>query len=208
MSSPEGKVGRREFIQKSAILATATAAASSTALSYSRIAGSNDRISIGHIGIGNRGSELDRMVAQLSKSKNVQMVAVCDLWTKNRERAVAFNQKAYGAAPKAVLVPEELFKLKEIDAVMISTPEHSHSPLLKMAVEAGKDVYSEKPMGNVPAEVKAARDTTLKSKQIVQIGTQHRSEPYQIAARNFIKTGALGDVTKYEIEWNYHGPRA
>ncbi len=54
-----------------------------------------------------------------------------------------------------------------------------------MAVEAGKDVYSEKPMGNVLAEVKAARDTALKSKQIVQIGTQHRSEPYQIAAREF-----------------------
>jgi|SRR5450631_2208326 len=206
-SESEGKVGRREFLQKSALLATATAAVSSSALSYSRITGSNDRISIGHIGIGNRGSELDRMVAQLSKSKNVQTTAVCDLWTVNRDRAVAFNKKAYGTAPRTAPVPEELFKLKEIDAVIISTPEHTHSPLLKMAVDAGKDVYCEKPMGNVLAEVKAARDTTLKSKQIVQIGTQHRSEPYQIAASNFIKTGALGNVTKYEIEWNYHGPR-
>jgi predicted dehydrogenase len=206
-SESEGKVGRREFLQKSALLATATAAVRSSALSYSRIAGSNDRISIGHIGIGNRGSELDRMVAQLSKSKNVQTTAVCDLWTVNRDRAVAFNKKAYGTAPRTAPVPEELFKLKEIDAVIISTPEHTHSPLLKMAVDAGKDVYCEKPMGNILAEVKAARDTTLKSKQIVQIGTQHRSEPYQIAASNFIKTGALGNVTKYEIEWNYHGPR-
>src|ERR1700755_2381499 len=120
----EDKVGRREFLQKSAILATATAAVSSSALSYSRIAGSNDRISIGHIGIGSRGSELDRMVAQLSQSKNVQMTAVCDLWTVNRDRAVAFNQKAYGAAPKTAAVPEELLKLKEIDAVIISTPPH------------------------------------------------------------------------------------
>jgi predicted dehydrogenase len=206
-SESEGKVGRREFLQKSALLATATAAVSSSALSYSRITGSNDRISIGHIGIGNRGSELDRMVAQLSKSKNVQTTAVCDLWTVNRDRAVAFNKKAYGTAPRTAPVPEELFMLKEIDAVIISTPEHTHSPLLKMAVDAGKDVYCEKPMGNVLAEVKAARDTTLKSKQIVQIGTQHRSEPYQTAASNFIKTGALGNVTKYEIEWNYHGPR-
>jgi predicted dehydrogenase len=205
--NPENKVGRREFIQKGAMLATATAAVSSTALSYSRIPGSNDRISIGHIGIGSRGSELDRMVAQLSKSKNVQMVAVCDLWTVNRDRAVAFNTKAYGAAPKIAAVPEELLSLKELDAVIISTPEHSHSPLLKMAIEAGKDVYSEKPMGNVLAEVKAARDAALNSKQIVQIGTQHRSEAYQLAAREFIRTGALGDVTKYEIEWNYHGPR-
>ncbi|HUE43277.1 MAG TPA: Gfo/Idh/MocA family oxidoreductase [Candidatus Sulfotelmatobacter sp.] len=205
--SSEGKVGRREFLQKSALLATATAAVSSSALSYSRIAGSNDRISLGHIGIGNRGSELDRMVAQLSQSKNVQMTAVCDLWTVNRERAVAANQKAYGTAPRALLVPEKLLEIQELDAVIISTPEHSHSPLLKMAIDAGKDVYSEKPMGNVLSEVKAARDAAVKSRQIVQIGTQHRSEPYQLATREFIRTGALGDVTKYEIEWNYHGPR-
>jgi predicted dehydrogenase len=203
----EGKVGRREFLQKSALLATATAAVSSSALSYSRIAGSNDRISIGHIGIGNRGSELDRMVAQLSQSKNVQMTAVCDLWTVNRESAVAANQKAYGTAPRALLVPEKLLEIQELDAVIISTPEHSHSPLLKMAIDAGKDVYSEKPMGNVLSEVKAARDAAVKSKQIVQIGTQHRSEPYQLATREFIRTGALGEVTKYEIEWNYQGPR-
>src|SRR4051812_31701926 len=137
MSPSEDKVGRREFLQKSALLATATAAASSSALSYSRIAGANDRISIGHIGIGSPGSELDRMVAQLSKPKNVQMPAVCDLWTVNRERAVAANQKAYGTAPRALLVPEQLLELKALDAVIISTPEHSHSPLLKMAIDAG-----------------------------------------------------------------------
>jgi predicted dehydrogenase len=76
-----------------------------------------------------------------------------------------------------------------------------------MGVEAGKDVYCEKPMGNVLAEVKAARNAVLASKQVVQIGTQHRSEPYQIAVRDLIHTGALGQVTKYEIVWNYHGPR-
>ena len=53
---------------------------------------------------------------------------------------------------------EELLAIKDIDAVMISTPEHSHSPILKMAAEAGKDAYFEKPMGNVLSEVKAARD--------------------------------------------------
>jgi predicted dehydrogenase len=147
------------------------------------------------------------MVAQLSNGSNVEMTAVCDLWTGNLERAVALNQKAYGRAPRSLRVPDELLKLKDVDAVIISTPEHSHSPLLKMAVESGKDVYCEKPMGNVLAEAKAARDTVLASKQIVQIGTQHRSEPYQIAARDFIRTGPLGDVTKYEIVWNYHGPR-
>jgi predicted dehydrogenase len=94
-----------------------------------------------------------------------------------------------------------------VDAVIISTPEHAHSPILKTAVEAGKDAYVEKPMGNVLAEVKAARDAVAKSDRIVQVGTQHRSEPYQRAAHDLVQTGALGEVSKIEIVWNYHGPR-
>ena len=100
-----------------------------------------------------------------------------------------------------------MLALKDVDAVIISTPEHSHSPILKMAVEAGKDAYVEKPMGNVLAEAKAARDATMKSNRIVQVGTQHRSEPYPRAAHELVQTGALGDVSKVEIVWNYHGPR-
>jgi len=90
---------------------------------------------------------------------------------------------------------------------LISTPEHAHSPILKLTAEAGKDAYCEKPMGNVLEEVKAARDAVLGRRLIVQVGTQHRSEPYQIATRDLIRTDALGQVTKYEIVWNYHGPR-
>ena len=207
MNPPKLKVARREFLQKGAVLAAGTAAINSTALSYDRIAGANDRISLGHIGIGNRGSGLDGMVAQLGNSKNVEMTAVCDLWTGNLDRAVAANQKYYGKAPRAVRHADELLRLADIDAVLISTPEHSHALLLKMAIEAGKDAYCEKPMGNVLEEVKAARDAVRASKRIVQIGTQHRSEPYQLAAREQILTGAVGQVSKYEIVWNYHGPR-
>jgi predicted dehydrogenase len=207
MSADEFKVNRREFLQKGAVIAAGTAAISSTALSYGRIPGANDRISLGHIGIGSRGEELDGMIAKLSASKKVEMTAVCDLWATNLNSAVAANQKYYGKAPRALKTPEELYKLKDVDAVVISSPEHSHCLLLKMGVEASKDVYCEKPMGNVLAEVKAARNAVLASKQVVQIGTQHRSEPYQIAVRDLIHSGALGQVTKYEIVWNYHGPR-
>ncbi len=62
-------------------------------------------------------------------------------------------------------------------------------------------------MGNVLEEVKAARDAVVARNLIVQIGTQHRSEPYQIAVRDLVRSDVLGQVTKYEIEWNYHGPR-
>jgi predicted dehydrogenase len=200
-------INRRKFIQNTAVVAAGSAALSSTALSYDRIVGANDRISLGHIGVGVRGGELDGMVAELKDKKNVEMTAICDLWSYNREQAVATNKKYYGKAPRAFQYPEELIASKELDAIIISTPEHSHSLILKMVAEAGKDGYCEKPMGNVLEEVKAGRDAVQAKNLIVQIGTQHRSEPYQIAVHDLIRGGALGDVSKYEIAWNYHGPR-
>jgi len=86
---------------------------------------------------------------------------------------------------------EELLAMKDIDGVLISTPEHSHSPILKMVTEAGKDAYVEKPMGNVLAELKAARDAVIKAKTIVQVGTQHRSEPYQQRRNRWLKAARL-----------------
>ena len=77
------------------------------------------------------------------------MTAVCDLWRLNREKAVAKNTEYYGRAPRGFQYLEEALAAKDIDGVLISTPEHSHSPILKMAAEAGKDSYVEKPMGNV-----------------------------------------------------------
>jgi predicted dehydrogenase len=208
MSNSEGKMNRRDFLQTGAVVAAGSAALGSSALSYSRIPGANDRIALGHIGVGVRGSELESMAAALKDSKNVEMTAVCDLWTVNLQKAVAANQKYYGRAPRAYRHAEELLAAGNVDAVFISTPEHAHCLQLKMVAEAGKDAYCEKPMGNVLAEVKAARDAVLARKNlVVQVGTQHRSEPYQIRVHDLIRQGELGDVSKYEIAWNYNGPR-
>jgi len=195
------KIDRRSF------LLTGTTAFASTALSYSRIPGANDRISLGHIGIGGRGRGLASIAAKLKDQKNAEMTAVCDLWKVNRERAAATAEKVYGRSPRAFQYMDQLLALKDLDAVVISTGDFQHAPILKLAVEAGKDAYCEKPMANVLAEARAARDAVSKSDRIVQIGTQHRSEPYQIAVRDLIRTGVLGDVSKVEIVWNYHGPR-
>src|SRR5215469_13045863 len=200
-------ISRRDFLEKSAAAIATTAALPSTALSYAHILGANDRISLGHIGCGNRGTDLDLIASKLKSTHNVAMTTVCALWTGNRQRAVATNTGYYGRAPRAVQHVEEILAMRDVDAVLISTPEHSHSPLLKMASEAGKDAYVEKPMGNVLAEAKGARDAVIEAKTIVQVGTQHRSEAYQRAAQKIARSGALGDVSKVEIVWNYHGPR-
>ena len=178
-----------------------------TALSYGRILGANERISLGHIGIGSRGRGLQQILSDLKTSHNIEVTAVCDLWSENRRRAAERAQLIYGRAPRSFQYMEELLALKDVDGVLISTADFQHAPILKLVVEAGKDAYCEKPFANVLAEAKAARDAVLASGRIVQIGTQHRSEPYQIAVRDLIQTGVLGDVSKYEIVWNYHGAR-
>jgi predicted dehydrogenase len=200
-------MNRRRFLSKSAAVIAGAAVLPRTASSYENIVGANDRISLGHVGIGDRGDDLGLIVSKLKSSHQVEMVAVCDLWKVNREKAVDANTSYYGRAPRAFQHVEELLSLKDIDGVLISTPEHSHSPILKMAAEAGKDAYVEKPMGNVLAEAKAARDAVLQAKTIVQVGTQHRSEPYPRAAQETIRRGTLGEISKVEIVWNYHGPR-
>jgi predicted dehydrogenase len=195
------KIDRRSF------LVAGTAGMASTALSYGRIPGANDRISLGHIGIGARGRELLQIASRLKDQKNVETTAVCDLWTVHRDKAAAQGEKLYGRRPRAFQYMDQLLALKDIDGVVIATGDFQHAPLLKLAVEAGKDAYCEKPMANVLSEAKAARDAVARSGRIVQMGTQHRSEPYQLAVRDLIRGGAIGDVSKIEIVWNYHGPR-
>jgi len=195
------EIGRRTFLQAGA------AAIGASALSYGRILGSNDRISLGHVGMGRRGQELASVVADLKRSHNVELTAVCDLWKKNREQAAKAAEREYDRAPRSFQYLEDLLAVKDIDAVILSTADFQHAPMLRLAVEAGKDTYVEKPMANDLEEARAARDAVRSRNLIVQMGTQHRSEPYQIAAKESIARGALGDVSKVEIVWNYHGPR-
>ena len=136
-----------------------------TALSYERILGANDRISLGHIGIGSRGGDLDLIASKLKiqpqRRDDRGLRFVDGEPRKGRRRR---TPDYYGRTPRAVQHLEELLAMKDVDGVLISTPEHSHSPILKMAAEAGKDAYVEKPMGNVLAEAKAARDAVLQAK--------------------------------------------
>src|SRR5512133_3450183 len=130
-------MNRRTFLNQTAgALATAT-----TARSYSRIHGANDRIMLGHIGVGNRGKELDWIVSQLKDKHNVEMTAVCDLWKVNREKAEAKAAQVYGRKPRSFQYMEQLLALPDVDAVIVSTADFQHAPHLKTVAEAGKDAY-------------------------------------------------------------------
>src|SRR5207247_7571833 len=125
MTSPR-QINRRSFLGQAGAVAIGTGALGSTALSYGRILGANDRISLGHVGVGRRGTELAGIVARL-KAKNVEMTAVCDLWKVNREAAAARAASAYGRAPRAFQYMEDLLALKDVDAVLVSTADFQHA---------------------------------------------------------------------------------
>src|ERR1017187_7443472 len=119
MSNPT----RRRFLGRASALAGLGASFQTSALSYSRIIGANDRISLGHIGAGSRGSELAGMVAWLKTKLNVEMTAVCDLWTVNRDRAAQQAGKVYGRRPRVFEDMEKLLELSDVDGVIVSTAD-------------------------------------------------------------------------------------
>jgi len=96
---------------------------------------------------------------------------------------------------------------RDLDAVMIGTGDHQHARLLAEVVQAGKDCYCEKPMANTLDDAKLARDTVIASKQVVQMGSQWLSCPYQHRVREIIRSGKLGKIVAISQRWNYNGPR-
>ena len=200
-------IGRRTFIGKAAAGAAVIAASTASASSYVRIRGANDRINIGFLGCGARSSGHRRMVAMSVKDKNLGVVAVCDLWTLNREKAAADCKAKFGSDVKQFKYSEEMLKMPDLDAVMIATGDFQHGRLLAEVVNAGKDCYVEKPMALDVEESKLARAAVLGSKQIVQNGVQWLSDPYQIKVREIIQSGKLGQVTKIQQVWNDNNHR-
>jgi len=197
-------VSRRNFLAGSLV----SAALPFTARSYSRIIGANDRIQIGEIGCGHRARGHRRMLKLSSATDpKFDLRSVCDLWTVNRERAAADTQKLFGTRPKTFKYSEELLADHELDAVMIGTGDHQHARILAEVVRAGKDCYCEKPMANTLDDAKLARDTVRSSKQIVQMGSQWLSDPYQHRVREIVRSGKLGKIVSISQSWNFNGPR-
>ena len=95
----------------------------------------------------------------------------------------------------------------DIDGVMIATGDFQHAKLCAEVVRAGKDCYVEKPFANVLADAKEARDAVKASKQVVQMGSQHRTQPYQLAVRDIVRSGRLGNIVHIEQEWNVNEER-
>ena len=138
---------------------------------------------------------------------NFDVRSVCDLWSVNRDKAADAVQKMFGTQPKAFKYSEEMLADSDLDAVMIGTGDHQHARLLAEVVRAGKDCYCEKPMANTLEDAKLARDAVTASRQVVQMGSQWLSDPYQHKVREMIREGRLGKVVSISQSWNFNGPR-
>jgi predicted dehydrogenase len=194
-------IHRRRFLKTStAVLAVANMPPPGS--SQSR----NDAIQVGIIGPGSRGTELLRECIELGSPNNARMVAVCDIWKQALERAARRVRESYGTESKAYRRHEELLADKEIDAVIIATPDHQHARMLIQAVEAGKDVYCEKPLANDLKEANEALTAVKRSGRVVQMGTQRRSFPKYQGARDLMRDGLIGSLVKVDINGNQHTP--
>jgi predicted dehydrogenase len=178
------------MIERRTILKTGGAALT-TSLFTGRVKGANDRIAVGHIGLGAMGSS---NLGFALKTPEVEPAALCDVYKPTLEKAVAAAAKA-GRTVKTVKDFREVIADKSIDAVCISTPDHWHAYMTVEACKAGKDVFVEKPASVYVEEGQKMVQAARKYNRVVQAGTMQRSGGYFQKAAEFVKSGILGEVT-------------
>jgi predicted dehydrogenase len=178
---------RRSFLTSSA--------AGVTALSSGRVLGANDRVNVGIIGCGGRARLVSRLMRE---APNVAFTAVADVYQTNAERA----REWAGPDTRSFQDFRKLLELKDVDAVIVGTPDHWHGLASVLACQAGKDVYVEKPTSLTIREGRAMVNAARKHNRIVQVGTQHRSAPHFRKIAEMIQGGEIGKVSFVRI-WNY-----
>jgi predicted dehydrogenase len=209
MNKPDNKSSRREFLSKTALAAAGLTLGSQTfaTAGYRRISGAGEKIRMGFIGLGNRGSQLLQL---FMGHPDVEIAALCDVYEPYmlRDRSIVdprYIKDLGNLVPKmAEKFPgqvkryndfRKLLEDKDIDAVCIATPDHWHAIITINAIQAGKDVYCEKPLTQTIKEGRMMVNAQAKSKQVVAVGLNRRGNAvYQKLAKE-IPAGKIGKVT-------------
>jgi predicted dehydrogenase len=164
----------------------------------------SDRVTLGVIGAGSRGTFV---MTVFQKDPSLQVGAICDVYEPNLERGISTASKVAGNHPKLYRNYKELLADKDVQAVLIATPEHWHAQMVLDALAAGKDVYVEKPLCHTPEEGVRLMEAEKHSKNIIQVGMQRRSYDLYLESRDIVKSGKLGTVRMVRSWWlnNYLG---
>src|SRR5271154_6654014 len=182
-------VTRREFLDTLAVGA-AGLAINSAAKSYAQIMGSNDRLHFAGIGLNSRAYA---HLSALKANKAAARIAyVCDVDSNILQKFADATTKEMGEAPATEKDFRKILALKEIDAITIATPDHWHTPMAILGLQAGKNVYVEKPCSHDPAEGALLVEAQQKYGKPVQMGTQQRSSPHTIEIVDKIHNGLIG----------------
>ena len=190
---------RRKFIKKSSMMtagATLLPIIPGTAKAASRIIGANDRVSVGAIGINGMGmSDLKVFLQQ----EGVECAALCDVDRNVLERRAAETNELQGKKPDLYGDYRKLIERKDIDVVIIGTPDHWHCLPMVEACQAGKDVYVEKPIANTIEECNIMLKAARRYDRVVQVGQWQRSDPHWQNAVDFVGTGKLGKIRTVKV---------
>lgn len=197
---------RRKFMAQASAV-TAAAMVSARAVVAENTRGANERINIGCIGVGNRGSGLMSEVNRFRQENNVQVAGVCDVWKVNLNKAADASEQQSGQRPETFTRFRDLLEMKDIDAVTIAPPDFAHTPILIEALMAGKDAYVEKPMAMDIENANIAVDLAREKQAVVQVGTQRRSDGGFKGAAQALATGKLKNITKVAAAYSCLGPR-
>ena len=156
------------------------------------------QIRLGVIGSGGRGV---LVMESFLQDAAVRVGAVCDVYEPNLERGLSVASKVLGNRPRACRNYKQILDDKDIDAVLIATPEHWHTRMVLDALAAGKDIYIEKPLCQTPEQGVELVEAERKSKSIVQVGMQRRSYDLFLAGREVVAAGSLGNVRMVRSWW-------
>jgi predicted dehydrogenase len=192
------KITRRTFVSGTASGLVGAAATQASGEQSSPVS-PNDRITVGFIGLGGMGRA---NLGYFGQVPEVRVAAVCDVWDFNLQEAVKATSMRPEGAAQAYKDFRQLLERKDIDAVVISTPDHWHGLITILACEAGKDVYVEKPLAHNVVEGRRMVDAARKHKRVVQLGTQQRSGVHYQEAVRLIQEGAIGTVSRVHC-WNH-----
>ena len=164
----------------------------------------SDQIALGVIGSGGRGTFV---MGVFQNDSAVRVAAICDVYEPNLERAVGEASKVPGNKPKIYRNYKELLADRNVEAVLIATPEHWHCQMVLDALSAGKDVYVEKPLCQTPEQGVTLVEAEAHTKSIVQVGMQRRSYDLYKDGREIVASGKLGTVRMVRSWWlnNYLG---
>ena len=180
-------ISRREFLSTAA---TTAAALGSSAKSYARILGANERVNFAVIGLNSRAyAHLSSLKAN---SKDSRITHVCDVETNILQKYAAGVHKELGYAPATSQDFRKVLTSADVDAITIATPDHWHTPMAIAGLQAGKHVYVEKPCSHNPAEGALLIQARDKYGKLVQMGTQQRSSPHSIKIINDVHNGRIG----------------